>query len=344
MEKFTYLMPSYFKNFKCKANKCRHNCCHGWQIPISEGEYFKLVTMDCNQELRGHLDTSFIQPSHPTKEKYRIISYNFLGDCPMQRNGLCQIHADLGPEYLPSICQMYPRSLKNINGTYYACCSSSCERVIEMLIDEPSLNMVQESLSLQPTLSYNVSDSFNKQLNHFQQLLSDRSTSLKKSIEQICLEINQGEFTNDLKKDINPIEEALYILSRLVSDNSFLFDIYQQIKDRYTTNLNQYKEDTIAFEKRFANWNYIFENVINNSLLFENFPFVDDRFDQTNVYKGLCASYGLLRFVSIAYTSINHEKEDLVDAISCLFHLIDHTAFYYNINVIVKSAALLLQL
>ena len=26
--------PSYYKNFKCIAEKCTHNCCIGWEIDI----------------------------------------------------------------------------------------------------------------------------------------------------------------------------------------------------------------------------------------------------------------------------------------------------------------------
>ena len=28
--------PSYYKDFKCIADKCAHNCCIGWEIDIDE--------------------------------------------------------------------------------------------------------------------------------------------------------------------------------------------------------------------------------------------------------------------------------------------------------------------
>ena len=37
-------------------------------------------------------------------------------------------------------------------------------------------------------------------------------------------------------------------------------------------------------------------------------------------------------------------QEDLIDVCSALFHLVDHTPFYYNINVVTNHPALLLKL
>ena len=37
--------PSYYKSFKCIADKCRHSCCIGWEIDIDDDtfEYYKTV-------------------------------------------------------------------------------------------------------------------------------------------------------------------------------------------------------------------------------------------------------------------------------------------------------------
>ena len=51
-----------------------------------------------------------------------------------------------------------------------------------------------------------------------------------------------------------------------------------------------------------------------------------------------------MRFVCIGYTTVHYSEEDLIDAVAALFHLIDHTAFYYNVGIIVDNAAVLLKL
>lgn len=338
-----WLMPSYYNSFKCKCEKCRHTCCHGWQIPISKKEYERLITIDCDENMRHRLDVSFKVPDYIDENRYRIISFNYLGDCPIQKDGLCKIHSELGEESLPKICRLYPRSLKKVNNRLIACCSSSCERVIEMLLESDSLNLIEVAMDEEPSLSYDVDEDIIKQLLKFHELMKDRSTSLKRSIIDICSSINKEEFEKDFNCEINPINEGLNLLNRLAT-NGFLADIKDEISERYRNNNFQYELDKENFEKLFPNWMHYFENVLNNSLLYENFPFVDNRFDKTNAYKGLCASYGLLRLVCVGYTSIHTSKDDLIDCIAALFHLIDHTAFYYNVNVLEKTPAILLNL
>ena len=30
------VFPNYYKKFKCIKDKCKHNCCIGWEIDIDE--------------------------------------------------------------------------------------------------------------------------------------------------------------------------------------------------------------------------------------------------------------------------------------------------------------------
>ena len=338
-----WLMPSYYEEFSCKCEKCRHSCCHGWQIPLTKQEYERLITMECDDSLRRRLDVSFKEPDIIDENRYRIISFNYLGDCPIQKDGLCTIHSELGEKSLPKICRLYPRSLKQVNNLLIACCSSSCERVVELLLQSDSLNIINKPLDVKPSISYEVSEDIVKDISLFQDIMKDRSTTLRDSIIQICKFINEEEFNKDMSSTNSPLNDGLYLLNRL-ANVGFLSDIKDEILNRYNNNYSLYEDDKKIFESRFSKWNYYFENVLNNSLLYENFPFVDKRFDKTNAYKGLCASYGLLRLVCIGYTATHSSEEDLVDAIAALFHLIDHTAFYYNVNVLLDSPAILLNL
>ena len=140
------------------------------------------------------------------------------------------------------------------------------------------------------------------------------------------------------------MEAAMNIIDRLADERSNLYDYFLEVRDRYEKDRGLYEKDALDFEERFPIWMNFFENVLNNSMMYENFPFVDERFDQTDAFKGLCASYGLLRFMAIGYTAIHPNKDDLIDVVAALFHLIDHTAFYYNAHVLVDNAALLLKL
>lgn len=342
MENQKWLTTDYYKDFKCKCSACRHSCCHGWQIPITRKEYEQLISLECNEEMRHRLDVSFITPDYIDENRYRILSFNYSGDCHLQKDGLCLIHKEKGETSLPRVCRLYPRSLKKINDKNTAVCSSSCEAVVEMLLKDSYMQLKYEELNEHSEIEYKVDNEVIEELNKCEEITRN-AKSLALGIQEICLRENETEFIKDYNQDINPLNEGLYILNRLVNDD-FLKEILDEINIRYENNYFQYEKDKIDFENRYPKWNIYFTNVINNSLLFENFPFVDQRFDKTLAYKGLCASYGLLRIITIGYTATHQNRDDLIDCVAALFHLIDHTSFYYNVNVLAKSAALLLKL
>ncbi|MBR0137859.1 MAG: flagellin lysine-N-methylase [Erysipelotrichaceae bacterium] len=339
-----WMMPSYYPAFRCKADKCRHTCCHGWKIPIGREEYYRLLTANKSDRISELIAKTFVAPANPTDQKYREISFNYLGDCPLMEDGLCLIHKEMGADALPGVCDLYPRSLKRIDEINVAVCSCSCERVAEILMEENDLGLRVEEMEGEPVLNFYVKPELRDELMHFHALLQDRSTTLVESLVEICLEVNGEQFTADYNTDRNPLSLALEILDRLVGKNTLLEEIYDKLKARYHDNYFLYEKDRRQFEKNCPQWMRIFENVMNNSMLYENFPFVDTRCDRTSAYKGLCATYGLLRFVCIGNTADGFSNEKLADAISALFRLIDHSSFYYNVSIISSGSALLLKL
>lgn len=337
-----WLIPSYYTKFKCKCEKCRHTCCSSWKITVSQKEYFELIGMECSKELHEKIEASFIEPEFPTTEVYKYISYNWLGNCPMQKDGLCLLHKEKGADHLPLICRLYPRSLKEINGHLIGCLSSSCERVIELLKDEKDFKLVYEDINEVPTIKLDLDNKIIDDIININNILKSFN-SLKDNIKTICRQVNKDEFDKEYETSSDPLIEALNILDRFKSSDSFFEEINDKLQERYKDS-SQYYIDKENFKKKYPDYDKFFMNVINNSLLYETFPFVDDRFDKTNAFKGLCASYGLLCLFAVGYTSINDDENSLIDATSELFHLIEHTAFYYNVNIITNKAASLLKL
>lgn len=339
-----WLMPSYCRDFRCKADRCRNTCCSSWRIPVSKAEYQRLITMNFSKELDRRIQNAFVIPETVTDSCYRYVSFNWLGECPIQDKGLCYLHREKGEEYLPKICRLYPRSCKQINGTLVMNCSSSCERVVEMLYESDSLDIIEVDSDMEAQLCYEICEEDIRQLHLFQRIIQDRSTTLAYSIAEICRIINEEEFVKDYESDEDPLKEALELLNRFSYDGSRLSRIGETVTDRYGKDPHLYVSDRERFEKDFPDWMTFFERVINNSMIYENFPFVDERSDRTVAYKGLCVCYGLMRVICIGYTAVHHSEEDLIDAVAALFHLIDHTAFYYNVGIIVDNAAILLKL
>lgn len=339
-----WIVPHYYDEFRCKADRCRHTCCHGWRIPVSFREYSRLIGMPCSCELRQRIDAAFAQPEQVSEERYRVISFDWHGNCRLLENGLCMLYTENRLDYLPRVCDLYPRSLREIGSQKLACCSSACERIVEMLAETDSLNMTTTVIDAQPLIRMDIDERSRDRIMEFQTILKDRRTTLEESIREICLKVNREQFTADYNSDGDPVAQGLTILQKLTDRQSFLYEIVEEISARYKGHSELYEQDREAFARRFERWMYIFENVINNSLIYENFPFVDSRFDDTDAYKGLCATYGLMRLVCVGYCAKHQQMEDLIDAISALFHLIEHTSFYYNANITVSNGAILLKL
>ena len=344
MKKEKWFVPDYYPGFRCKTDRCRHTCCSSWRIPISKKEYQKLITMDCSKELDRAVQNAFVVPETVSDDVYRYVSFNWLGQCPIQKDGLCSLHMEKGESYLPKVCKLYPRSLKKVGPHLVASCSSSCERVVEMLYEMKEFRIIETEMEEEAQLFYEIGERETEQILLFQTLLKDKNTSLVESISGICRRINEEEFLRDLNSKEDPLSDAIRLLSRFKDQNNFFGEIAGAVVHRYRDDLSLFETDRKKFEEDCPDWMGLFERVINNSMVYECFPFVDKRADQTSVYMGLCLCYGLLRLVGIGHHALHDKKEDLIDAIAALFHLIDHTAFYYNAPFIVDNAAVFLKL
>lgn len=95
------VFPNYYKKFKCIADKCRHNCCIGWEIDIDED------TMDLYNSLEGEFAKK-IRANIDGETPHFI-----LGDeerCPfLNKSGLCDIISELGDGAICDICSLHPR-------------------------------------------------------------------------------------------------------------------------------------------------------------------------------------------------------------------------------------------
>lgn len=122
------VVPDYYTKFRCIADRCRHNCCIGWEIDIDADSYarYREVGGDFGDRLRTGIDASSGTPCFRLGEGERCV---FLNEC-----GLCDIITELGEEALCEICDAHPR-YRN----FYAdrvevglglCCEEACRRIL----------------------------------------------------------------------------------------------------------------------------------------------------------------------------------------------------------------------
>lgn len=95
--------PKIYKDFRCIAAECRHNCCIGWEIDIDEDTLalYRAQTGTIGEELRKNIEITDGCASFRLDEHER---------CPfLNRRNLCDIYLTLGENALCQICRDHPR-------------------------------------------------------------------------------------------------------------------------------------------------------------------------------------------------------------------------------------------
>lgn len=334
-EKNMWLKAGYYDKFRCKCGECRNCCCGGWNIAVSMAEYFRLIGMECSELLHRRLETAFCEPESVSPEHFRVIQPNWIGVCPMlDDDGLCMMQKECGEAILPEVCRIYPRSLKKEGDLFRACCSNSCEKVVEMLMNEQRMELIYNEDTLKEEISENENSDINELNLIYLNILQDRSIPLETRIARIC-----GE--KDCEHRSIALEKVMFILN-VLRENFDSINLYAaDALNRYTGNnaLENCCEDVALFEKKYPAWEIYFENILANHLIYMNYPYVDRRLDKKDARIGLQTVYAVMRTVCAAYTRDKEGIDPLADVIADIFRLIEHSSFYYNIRVLLKKNA-----
>ncbi|MBQ8507768.1 MAG: flagellin lysine-N-methylase [Clostridia bacterium] len=328
-----WLQPDYFEGFRCKCGECRSCCCDGWDIAVSREEYFRLIGMECSGELHHKLECAFRVPEEPSPERFRLISPNWLGECPMRDgDGLCLLQKECGAENLPEICRVYPRSLKKEGEMLQACCSNACEAVVEALMAEDKLRFTFAPLHAHPEFSEGADVQALMMGRVCIEILQDRSLPLRERIAGICRML--GGEDGEAGSVEAGLSTMLGILRKLESASLDRFT--GGICDHFSVP-EEYLECARKFENRFPDWERWFENILINHMVYMGFPGVDKRLSRRDALKGLCGAWALLRLTGAHYAAEKGSEADFVDAASGVFRLVEHSAFYYNSKILIED-------
>lgn len=131
-------LPEYFVDFACIGGKCTDSCCVGWELDIDEDtfEYYRTVpgpfgerlrlSMSEENEARGSGDESGVFGS----EGDHTFRLRVDGRCPfLNKENLCDIVLNLGPEALCTVCSEYPRYTFQLGDTIEKSLTLSCPEV-----------------------------------------------------------------------------------------------------------------------------------------------------------------------------------------------------------------------
>ena len=125
------IRPDYYDSFKCAADKCKHNCCIGWEIDIDEGTLKKYRSQ--TGKVREKLKSSISLEPTP---------HFILGEgerCPfLNGDNLCELILAGGDDMLCEICREHPRFYNDIGSVTEIGIGLSCESAARLILLNPA--------------------------------------------------------------------------------------------------------------------------------------------------------------------------------------------------------------
>ncbi len=117
--------PTYYNDFACIADRCRHSCCIDWEICIDDDTLAKYRPIQA------------IMSTVTACEDGRCFALTEDGRCPhLNEAGLCEIILAHGDAYLSDICRLHPRFFQAVSaGRTEAGLGLVCEEVCRLILE-----------------------------------------------------------------------------------------------------------------------------------------------------------------------------------------------------------------
>lgn len=120
-----YTIPHYYHKFHCVAGDCTDTCCAGWSIMIddkSKKRYWRQKG-GFGQRLKQSID-------------WKNSSFKQCGKrCAfLNRENLCDLYMEAGPDMLCKTCREYPRHTEEFEGIREISLSMSCEEAARIIL------------------------------------------------------------------------------------------------------------------------------------------------------------------------------------------------------------------
>lgn len=250
------IIPDYYNEFYCIAERCKDSCCKGWELDIDDDtfDYYETIDGDFGERLKSVMVRG--EDETDTCNTFRLIN----NSCPfLNSRGLCDIYIELGKEHLCKVCRDYPRFSLEYGDILEKSLALSCEAVCELVfkredkigIIELEIERVESLESDFPIFAEEIRYARDKLL----EILSDRSCKLHDRIKkflvfsenfQSCLNDKaEGEsFLDEVKNfeiEINSTKKA--DTSELISEAIYILEGLEILGDDWLVAVNRLKNE-----------------------------------------------------------------------------------------------------
>ena len=137
----------YMKEFACLGPECPATCCQGWGIHFTKSGFHALQDKKKSSpvELRTKQWFTVLPETQRTDAIYAMADKVENGNCvALDREGLCDIHKNFGPNALPSICDSFPRRVFQENDSTLIYGEVSCPPIAKEVLTNPNALIYEE--------------------------------------------------------------------------------------------------------------------------------------------------------------------------------------------------------
>ncbi|MBQ8003007.1 MAG: flagellin lysine-N-methylase [Clostridia bacterium] len=142
--------PSYYDGFECIADKCKHNCCIGWEIDVDPDTMIRYMTCpgELGDKLRENISLEGDCPHFVLGENER---------CPfLDDKNLCEIISHMGKDALCQICSDHPRFVSCIEDREEIGLGMCCEEAARLIVTNPRRVELVGEVSDEDAVIFNI--------------------------------------------------------------------------------------------------------------------------------------------------------------------------------------------
>ena len=95
--------PAYLWEFRCDGAACGSRCCRGWRIPVDSAARERFASLP--KKTGDAIISNLVEAEQGWK-----MAQDETGNCTsLCEDGLCRLQKEYGEDYLPDVCDSYPR-------------------------------------------------------------------------------------------------------------------------------------------------------------------------------------------------------------------------------------------
>ena len=312
------IQASYIKNFQCDGKICDCRCCREWAIPLDNDMREKFLTLEDSE--REEIFQNIDEDSHTLK-----LSENFRCSF-LDADGLCKIQKKHGENFLPAICQSFPRMTFKLDEDFFEqSMTLTCPVAAQIILLSPEPINFCETDEINSRLVIDFRKYLTRSPKEFLQIqtqaikiLQDRNFSINGRLKNLC------EFF--LQKKLPPFE------FNLEKHSEKLIEIFDEM---YGAKLTQEQKKILSkdfckigakiLSDIHANLSPIFENYLANEFFMRCYPCAFPVDDWQNC-KIFVTGFRILEFSTVLtmLSKKNMTISDFVDLICSLSDKLDH--------------------